>query len=393
MVENQKRSIKIVTIVGARPQFIKAAMVTHAIERCNKNAPSNAIRIFEVMVHTGQHFHRNMSDTFFDDFNLAKPKYNLGICNSRHGKMTGKMLEKIETVLYEEHPDLVLVYGDTNSTLAGALAASKLHIPIGHVEAGLHSFNRQMPEEINRVVADHLSTLLFCPTTRAVENLKAEGITRHVFDVGDVMYDAHLLYESSLTKQSGILQSLSLAPKRYLMATIHRAENTDNPDRLRSIFKGLITAADKMPVIIPLHPRTKKALEAEDLLEAISCRLLVIDPIGYVEMLSLEKNARLIATDSGGVQKEAFFCGVPCLIFRDETEWTELVDSGGSYLVGTDEDRIVTQIEKILEMPGPLPVAKHMYGEGQSADRIVEIIHDFISTNKGQKETIASAND
>lgn len=380
MVENQKRSIKIVTVVGARPQFIKAAMVAHAIERRNKRALSNAIRTFEVMIHTGQHFHRNMSDSFFDDLNLAKSKYNLGICNSRHGEMTGRMLEKIETVLYEEHPDLVLVYGDTNSTLAGALAASKLHIPIGHVEAGLRSYNRQMPEEVNRVVADHLSTLLFCPTTKAVDNLKAEGITRHVFHVGDVMYDAHLLVDSSLNKQSGTLQSLNLEPKCYIMATVHRAENTDNSDRLHSIFKGLMKVADKTPVVIPLHPRTKKALEAENLLETVSCRLHVIDPIGYVEMLSLEKNARLIATDSGGVQKEAFFCEVPCLIFRDETEWTELVDSGGSYLVGADEDRIVIQTETILEMDGPLPVAKHMFGEGQSADRIVEILHNFIST-------------
>ena len=379
MASREKDCFKIVTVVGARPQFIKAAMVSLAIENHNSNCPPNSLVFSEVIVHTGQHFDRHMSDTFFEELRIATPHYNLGISSSSHGTMTGNMLEKIETILFKETPDLVLVYGDTNSTLAGALAAAKLHIPVGHVEAGLRSFNRDMPEEINRIVTDHVSTLLFCPTRNALQNLSKEGLTEHVSEVGDVMYDAHLFYDSRAEETSNIMEKLDLSPKGYLLATIHRAENTVNPKRLCSIFKGLTKVADKIPVVLPLHPRTKIALEKEKLLNEISRKLLVVDPVGYFDMLILEKNARLIATDSGGVQKEAYFFNVPCLTLRDQTEWSELVEAGCNLLVGANEEKILKGTKALLKMRRFPSVPRNFYGTGQSGNRILDIICNFLN--------------
>ena len=287
-----------------------------------------------MLVHTGQHYDENMSEVFFQELEIPKPDYYLGIGSGTHGAQTGRMLEAIEQVLLQIVPDLVLVYGDTNSTLAGALAAVKLHVPVAHVEAGLRSYNRRMPEEINRVLTDHASDLLFAPTEAAVENLKQEGISSNrIFLVGDVMYDASLYYGAKAERESRILQQLGLRPKQYVLATIHRAENTDDAQRLRSIFDGLELAAKEIPVIIPLHPRTREALKQEAQLSKVAQHVLVIQPVGYLDMVMLEKHSRLIATDSGGVQKEAFFYNVPCMTLRSETEWVELVELGWNRLV------------------------------------------------------------
>ena len=366
--------LKIVTVVGARPQFIKAAMVSHAFERYNNETPSNSVSISEVLIHTGQHFHRNMSESFFSELDLASPKYNLGICNCRHGEMTGRMLEQIESLLYEETPDLVLVYGDTNSTLAGTLSAAKLHIPVGHVEAGLRSFNRRMPEEINRVVVDHVSTLLFCPTLQAVENLKNEGMEKNVHHVGDVMYDASLHFGAMAEIKSTILQRLSLESKSYCLVTIHRAENTDAPRRLRSILEGLQTLAKKHRVLLPIHPRTRKILEEDPSLKELTLSLDLIDPVGYMDMAVLERNALLIVTDSGGVQKEAYFFKVPCITLRDETEWTELVRRGCNIVVGADRKRFLDAVEAQLSNDCFPEEQDQLYGNGQAGREILEII-------------------
>ena len=314
-------TLKVLSVVGARPQFIKAAAVSRALRA--------ASGVREVLVHTGQHFDGNMSDVFFSELGLAAPDHNLGIGNLSHGAMTGRMLESVEQVLLEEAPDWVMVYGDTNSTLAGALAAAKLHIPVAHVEAGLRSFNRRMPEEINRVLTDHAASVLFAPTQAAVEQLAAEGVPAdRVHLVGDVMYDAALAYARVAEAQSGILRSLGLAPGRYALATVHRAENTDDPRRLQQICRGLAETAAAMPVVFPVHPRTRAALERAGIGLADRPGLTLCDPVGYLDMTMLEKSAALVVTDSGGVQKEAYFHGVPCITVREETEWTELVDLG-----------------------------------------------------------------
>ena len=317
--------MKIVTIVGARPQFVKAAVVSRAFAaRGGAN---------EIIVHTGQHFDAAMSDVFFDEMGIPAPAHHLGIGGMSHGAMTGRMLEAIESVLVAEKPDWVLVYGDTNSTLAGALAAVKLHIAVAHVEAGLRSFNRRMPEEINRVLTDHAASLLFAPTGTAVDNLRREGITgKHVIRSGDVMYDAALQYARVAETQSSILDRLGLARGRYLLATIHRAENTDAPERLGAIVDALLALASEIPVVLPLHPRTRGALDRLGRLAAAQAGLALIDPVGYLDMVMLERHASLIATDSGGVQKEAYFYGVPCVTLREETEWTELVACGANRL-------------------------------------------------------------
>ncbi|MFW6271762.1 MAG: non-hydrolyzing UDP-N-acetylglucosamine 2-epimerase, partial [Desulfosalsimonas sp.] len=302
--------IKIATIIGARPQFIKAATVSRAINARNSTAPSPAAGIQEVIIHTGQHFDANMSEVFFRELEIPKPDYNLGVGGGSHGKNTGRMIEKIESVLIDEKPDWVLVYGDTDSTLAGALAAAKLHIPVAHVEAGLRSYNRIMPEEINRILADQLSTILFCPTDTAVQNLTNEGFPhklakerwQQVYNVGDVMYDAALFYAARAEEKSRVMKDLGLAPKSFVLATIHRAENTDTPERLQKIMAALNRIAAEMPVILPLHPRTKQKL-----VTANFSAVTFIDPLGYLDMVMLEKNARVIITDSGGVQKEAYF--------------------------------------------------------------------------------------
>ena len=357
--------LKVVTIIGARPQFIKAATVSRIL-RSHSN-------ITEILVHTGQHYDQNMSEVFFDELEIPKPEYNLGIGSGNHGKQTGRMIEAIEQVLLSEKPNWLLVYGDTNSTLAGAIAASKLHIPIAHVEAGLRSFDNQMPEEINRILTDRISTLLFAPTTTAVNHLKSEGINDYsIYLVGDVMYDAAQYYQQKAESLSNIINELNLQPKNYILTTIHRAENTDNPDILNNIFNAFIKLSQEINIVIPLHPRTKKMLASLGLLDIVSNSLTLIEPVGYFDMIVLEKNAKLIATDSGGIQKEAYFYQVPCVTIRDHTEWTELVESNWNTLVSTQSaNNIITQIQQILLKP--LPSANTLiYGNGTAANQIVD---------------------
>jgi UDP-GlcNAc3NAcA epimerase len=362
--------MKLVTIVGARPQFIKVAAVSRAIAAHNAAAMPHA-RIDDCLVHTGQHYDAEMSQVFFDQLEIPEPRYNLGIGSGPHGEQTGKMLQAIERVLLDERPDAVLVYGDTNSTLAGALAARKLNLRIGHVEAGLRSFNMRMPEEINRILTDRMSDLLFCPTVTAVENLRKEGITRGVERVGDVMYDASLFSRAQARQGSRILETLGLQCGEFVLATVHRAENTDDPVRLRGIVEGLACVAESLPVVLALHPRTRKFL-AEHQLTAQLGRVAVIDPVPYFDMIRLEESARAICTDSGGVQKEAFFYGVPCVTLRDETEWVETVEAGWNRLAGADAQRIVAAVE--AGKPRAAAEAAQSYGDGASAQRIVRLL-------------------
>ena len=350
--------MKILTVVGARPQFIKLAPLSKILRENGIN---------EIIVHTGQHYDENMNDLFFKELEIPEPNYNLGIGSGNHGEQTGRMLIEIERIILKEKPDLVSVYGDTNSTLAGALAASKLHIKLAHVEAGLRSFNKRMPEEINRVLTDHVSDILFCPTQTAEENLKNKGITNGVYLVGDVMFDALLHFSKISDMKSNILERLNIKPKEYYLATIHRAENTDNYERL----KNILTAFSKMDeiVVFPIHPRTRKTINyygLDDLLENDNVK--VIDPVGYLDMLKLEKNAKAILTDSGGVQKEAFWLKVPCITLRDETEWIETVNLGWNRLVGSD-------VEKILEAVRDLKLGTDMnFDNDFSAKKMYEII-------------------
>lgn len=345
---------KILTVVGARPQFIKAAPVSHALA---------AKDIREILVHTGQHFDADMSDIFFDELNIPAPAHNLDINSVGHGAMTGRMLEKLEAVMLHEKPDMVLVYGDTNSTMAGALAAVKLHIPVAHVEAGLRSFNRKMPEEINRVVTDHVSALLFCPTRTAIDNLANEGVTDGVHATGDVMYDTTLAAIERAAKRSTILETLGVAPKTYAVSTIHRAENTDDPERLARVFAWLGEAARQTPILMPLHPRTRK-LVADRL--TIPQGITLLGPLGYLDMTQLVHHSTGVFTDSGGLQKEAYFHGVPCVTLRDETEWVETIDAGWNRLWTTEA--FATPRSKI-----------EAYGEGRASQRIVELIASHIA--------------
>lgn len=346
--------MKIATVVGARPQFIKAASVSRVLRRDHQ----------EILIHTGQHYDTNMSDIFFDELHIPRPDFHLGIGSGRHGAQTGAILEKVEEVLIQETPDALLVYGDTNSTLAGALAASKLHIPVIHIEAGLRSFNRRMPEEINRILTDHLSGWLSCPTETAVKNLSAEGITEGVSQDGDVMYDA-FLYNLELAKEkSNILHTQGLGPKSYILCTIHRAENTDDPARLTQILKALSKIS--LPVVLPLHPRTRKIVHELGLTSLLN-RINVIEPVGYLDMITLEANTLKLVTDSGGVQKEAYFAGVPCITMRDETEWVETVDVGWNRLTGADEGKIL----EAVEMFTPPENRPSIFGDGKAAEQIV----------------------
>jgi UDP-GlcNAc3NAcA epimerase len=359
--------MKNLTIVGARPQFVKCAAVCRAIGVWNDLHPDR--RIKDVIVHTGQHFDHNMSGSFFDDLQIPRPKHNLAIHGGGHGQMTGRMLERLEAVMQEEAPDQVLIYGDTNSTLAGALAAAKLHIPVCHVEAGLRSFNRRMPEEINRVVADSLADLLLCPTKAAVENLRREGIEHGVHHVGDVMYDVALHFGEMARRQSRILDTLILRDGSFVLATCHRAENTDDPTRLKGIAEGLAAVSGRIPVVLPLHPRTRAALSQASIRLPESVK--VCDPLPFLDMLCLEMAAALIATDSGGVQKEAYFYGKPCVTMREETEWVETVDAGWNRLAGSDSARIKAAVDTFLG--ADLPPQEVVFGDGRSADRIVEV--------------------
>jgi len=370
--------MKIATIIGARPQFIKAAPVNRAIAEHNR-LTSHSSRLTEVIIHTGQHFDADMSDVFFKELNIPKPDYNLGINSANHGAMTGRMLEKIEEILIKEKPDWVLVYGDTNSTLASALAAVKLHIPIAHVEAGLRSFNREMPEEHNRVLTDHCSEILFCPTERAVNNLRNEGFTNIVTNssplipnyslplvtnVGDTMYDAVLQFSEIARKQSTILEDLGIKPKEYLLATVHRPYNTDIPENLQNILAAFLEIDE--PIVFPVHPRTRQKLTGltAHQLKNLNC----ISPVGYFDMLMLEKNARVILTDSGGMQKEAYFFGVLCVTMRTETEWVETVEAGWNVVVGANREKIINAVRS-FKTGNPRP---KLYGDGRAAEKIIQ---------------------
>ncbi|MEI6613690.1 MAG: UDP-N-acetylglucosamine 2-epimerase (non-hydrolyzing) [Chrysiogenales bacterium] len=357
--------MKVMTIVGARPQFIKAVAVSRALA-----AQGN---ITEILVHTGQHFDENMSDIFFAELGILQPTYNLGIGGSSHGAMTGAQLIQIERLLLSEKPDWVLVYGDTNSTLSGALAAAKLHIPIAHVEAGLRSFNRTMPEEINRVLTDQVSALLFAPTALAMRNLAREGIrSQRCFQVGDVMFDASLYFGELASKKSTILDSLKLKAGKFILATVHRAENTDDPDRLKVILSALGIISKILPLVWPVHPRTRKQIESHHLAAHLGTSVRLIDPVGYLDMLVLERHAALIATDSGGVQKEAFFYGIPCVTLRSETEWPELVDAGWNRLAPPVDSASVVSV--ILAALGTKGQAVQPYGDGYAGSRIAKIL-------------------
>ena len=353
--------MKVATIVGARPQFIKIAPVSRELRRSFE----------EIVIHTGQHYDYEMDRIFFEQLNIPTPDYHLGVGSGTHGYQTGEMLRRIEDVLLKEKPDVVLVFGDTNSTLAGALAAVKLHIKVAHVEAGLRSFDRRMPEEVNRVLTDHVSDLLFAPTSTAVENLKREGIAEGVHLTGDVMVDA-LNYNIRVAEASDILDKLGIKPKEYLLATIHRPENTDSLVNLRSIIEAFVESQEL--IVFPAHPRTINALKRCDLYEKASKNLMLVKPLGYLDMLKLEKNARKILTDSGGVQKEAYLLKVPCITLRETTEWVETVDDGWNVLVGADKERILHALRE-FEPSGKVHTEK--FGDGKASRRIAGILVDF----------------
>ena len=340
--------MKLATIVGARPQFIKAAAVSRAISEYGRLHHNGGRPITEILVHTGQHYDYEMSGVFFDELGLPKPAYHLGVGSGSHGWQTAEILRRSEEVLLHERPDMVVVYGDTNSTLAGSLAAAKLHLPIAHVEAGLRSFNRQMPEEVNRVLTDHLSSLLFAPTPTAVGNLEREGITEGVFLVGDVMCEAALGHLEFGRRKSKVLEELRLAPKTYALATVHRAENTDSSERLRNIVQALNQIGRSQPVIWPVHPRTRKALEELGIKSKQRNGLHMIPAVSYRDMLVLEASAQVILTDSGGVQKEACWFRVPCVTLRDETEWVETLNNGWNRLAGARREDILRAHAKAI---------------------------------------------
>ena len=362
---------KILTIVGARPQFVKAAVVSRAI----RAIPG----LTEVLVHTGQHFDANMSDVFFDEMEIPAPDYHLGIASLAHGAMTGRMLEGIEEVVNKERPDALLVYGDTNSTLAGALAAKKMHIPVGHVEAGLRSFNIKMPEEVNRILTDRISDWLFCPTDTAVNNLHEEGfeqsksIEGELFRVGDVMYDAVQYYLKKAPINPPSLAAAGLLEKEFVLATIHRQENTDDANNLRSIVAGLEAIHEHTAVVLPLHPRTRKKFEAE----GITPSFHLIDPVGYFEMLALLKRCNLVVTDSGGLQKEAFFFGKFCVTAREQTEWVELVEGGYNRLVGADGKALTNAVNDLLKAEADFSVP--LYGDGKAGEAIAKLLKERLT--------------
>ena len=352
--------MKIATIVGARPQFVKAAEVSREFKQLQD--------MEEIIIHTGQHYDANMSDVFFEELNIPKPDYNLGIGGGSHGARTGQQLENIENVLLKEEPDCVLVYGDTNSTLAGALAAAKLHIPVVHVEAGLRSFNMRMPEEINRILTDQVSTLLFCPTQTAIQNLTEEGFDRKdckMINVGDVMYDSALYYASKLKKPKSINKEVE---SDHILATIHRAENTDSPEKLANIIDALNELNSQKPVICPIHPRTRKIIETLKL----KPKFILLDPVSYFEMLWLLKHSSLVVTDSGGLQKEAYFFKKFCVTVRDQTEWVELIKEKVNILVGADKEEIIKAAISFLSKE--FKTTSLLYGNGDAGMKIAGLI-------------------
>ncbi|HPT77462.1 MAG TPA: UDP-N-acetylglucosamine 2-epimerase (non-hydrolyzing) [Defluviitaleaceae bacterium] len=349
--------MKIVTILGARPQFIKAAPVSRVLRKVHQ----------EIIIHTGQHYDNNMSDIFFEELHIPKPDYYLGVGSGTHGKQTGEMMIKIEEIVLEENPDYVLVYGDTNSTLAGALVGAKLHIPVIHIEAGLRSFNKLMPEEINRILTDHVSSLLFCPTDTAVKNLINESITENVFNVGDVMYDAVLYNKKLALEKSEILRKNNLNAKDYYLITVHRAENTDSFENMRNIITAFANIEGTK--VWPIHPRTRKKLLDYGLDLGSIPDLLILEPVGYLDMLNLEANAKKIITDSGGVQKEAYFMKVPCITLREQTEWVETLKEDANIIVGTNIDKILSAVDKVVE-----PEYENVFGDGNASEKILKFI-------------------
>ena len=353
--------MKVLSVVGARPQFVKAAVVSQQLI---------AKGINEVLLHTGQHFDDNMSQVFFTEMDIPEPKYNLEIHGQSHGAMTGKMLEGIENVIVNEKPNMVLVYGDTNSTIAGALAARKLHVPVAHVEAGLRSFNMKMPEEINRILTDRISNLLFCPTDTAIENLKKEGFEHfpcNIYKTGDVMQDAAIYFGSISSSKSDIINRLDIR-QSFVLATVHRQENTDDPEKLGGIIDALNQINRDQRVIVPLHPRTSKFIKEHKL----ETNFTIIPPVGYFDMVELLKNCSLVLTDSGGVQKEAFFFRKPCVTLRQETEWTELVQNGFNMLGSSDSEFILIAYNEMIKRNPDFSV--DLYGKGKASERIAEIL-------------------
>lgn len=374
--------MKLITIIGARPQIIKAAALSRAI----RNHYSDTIQ--EIIVHTGQHYDDNMSQVFFDELQIPHPDHNLHVGSASHGVQTARMTEGIESLLIKEQPDYIVLYGDTNSTLAGAVAAAKIHVPIVHIEAGLRSFNKSMPEEINRIVCDHCSTLLFTPTKAGLENLKREGFPMDnqgpytidnpkVYHCGDIMYDNSLHFANIAEEKTNIIQRLELKGKPFVLATIHRDSNTDYPERLSAIFRSIIKLSEECQVVLPLHPRTAKLIKTnldEDMQKQIfSCPdIKLIPPVSFLEMIALERHARLVMTDSGGVQKEAYFFKKPCIILRPETEWVEIVETGNAILADADECRIMKAWEHFKDNPPTM--FPEIFGDGHAAEFMLEKI-------------------
>ena len=378
--------MKIVTVIGARPQIIKAAALSRAIRE------HYAERIHEVIVHTGQHYDDNMSQVFFDELGIPRPDYNLHVGSASHGVQTAKMIEGIEQILLDEKPDAIVLYGDTNSTLAGAVAASKIHVPVVHIEAGLRSFNKAMPEEINRIVCDHCSTLLFSPTQAGVDNLQHEGFpvdnvspysidNPKVYHCGDIMYDNSLHFSSIADQKVNLLKQLGLDGKPYVLATLHRDSNTDHKERLNQIMDALIALSHEISIVLPMHPRTRKMVEQlidDDKLHRLfhSSNIIITEPVSFLEMIQLEKHAKLVLTDSGGVQKESYFFQKPCVILRSETEWVEIVETGAATLADADTDKILEASRRyLMQPPANFPA---IFGDGHAAKFMLEKIIENI---------------
>ena len=352
--------MKILTVVGARPQFIKAVLVSREIRKKHK----------EVLVHTGQHYDHELSDIFFEELDIPEPDYNLGIGSDTQAVQTGKMMIAIEKLLFDERPDWVLVYGDTNSTLAGALAAVKIHIPVAHVEAGPRMFDKNIPEEVNRVLTDRISSLLFAPTQTSVDNLKKEGITKGVYLTGDIMLDSFLQFSKVAERNSKIISGLKLNKKEYLLATIHRAGNTDNKQNLKNIVSAFLSIDNR--IVFPVHPRTEKYLKQYGLWDSLkkAPHIMVIDPVGYLDSIMLTQNAQKVLTDSGGLQKEAYFAKVPCITMDETTGWVETVEDGWNTLVASNRERIIAAIKHFQ----PRGKQRKVFGDGKTAEKIVAIL-------------------
>lgn len=354
--------MKIASIVGVRPQFVKASVVSRELRKKHE----------EILIHTGQHYDYEMNQVFFEELGIAEPNYYMGVGSGSHGFQTGEMLKKIEEILVNEMPDLVLTYGDTNSTLAGALAASKMHIKTAHVESGLRSFDKSMPEEINRILTDHCSDILFCPTQNAVDNLKREGITENVFLTGDVMVDSLLYNKEIAENKSQILKNLNLNSKEYLVATIHRASNTDNKENLKNIVDAFSELDET--IVFPLHPRTEKLLQKYELYDQLKASVSLIEPLGFLDFIKLMNHAKMILTDSGGAQKEAYILEVPCVTLRENTEWVETIEDGCNVLVGSNKERIITMVKE----PKPsIQAHGNKFGDGEASNRIVSTIENL----------------